>query len=113
MRNSTTIADSRPVVSLQVTRYPGNLHRAVAPAGSIWTLCALRRCQFRCRHRRIPISFISFARYFPTGSTALTDDVAQSMRAGNAYIVVTTVDHPSGAIRGQLVPQPVRLPNTP
>ena len=43
----------------------------------------------------------------------LTDDVAASMRAGNAYILVTTVDHPSGAIRGQLVPQPVRLPDTP
>ncbi len=43
----------------------------------------------------------------------LTDDVASSLRAGNAYLVVTTVDHPSGAIRGQLVPQPVRLPDTP
>lgn len=43
----------------------------------------------------------------------LTDDVAASMRAGDAYIVVMTVDHPSGAIRGQLVPQPVRLPNSP
>jgi hypothetical protein len=43
----------------------------------------------------------------------LTADVAASVRAGNAYIVVTTVDHPSGAIRGQLIPQPVRLPETP
>jgi hypothetical protein len=43
----------------------------------------------------------------------LTDDVAASVRAGNAYIVVATVDHPSGAIRGQLIPQPVRLPATP
>ncbi|HEY9399961.1 MAG TPA: CHRD domain-containing protein [Luteimonas sp.] len=43
----------------------------------------------------------------------LTDDVAASVRAGNAYILVTTVDHPSGAIRGQLVPQPVRLPDRP
>lgn len=43
----------------------------------------------------------------------LTDDVATSMRAGNAYILVTTVDHPSGAIRGQLIPQPVRLPDAP
>jgi hypothetical protein len=45
--------------------------------------------------------------------TELTDDVAASMRAGNAYILVTTVDHPSGAIRGQLIPQPVRLPESP
>jgi hypothetical protein len=43
----------------------------------------------------------------------LTDDVAASVRDGNAYIVVTTVDHPSGAIRGQLIPQPVRLPASP
>jgi hypothetical protein len=39
----------------------------------------------------------------------LSDDVAASMRAGNTYIVVSTIDFPEGAIRGQLIPQPVRL----
>jgi hypothetical protein len=39
----------------------------------------------------------------------LGEDVAQRMRDGETYIVITTVDHPAGAIRGQLVPQPVRL----
>ena len=43
----------------------------------------------------------------------LTDDVAASVRDGNAYILVTTIDHPAGAIRGQLIPQPVRLPVAP
>ena len=43
----------------------------------------------------------------------LTDSVAASMRAGETYIEVTTSDHPSGAIRGQLVPQPVRLDDMP
>ncbi len=43
----------------------------------------------------------------------LTEDVAQRMRDGETYIVVTTVDHPAGAIRGQLLPQPVRLGDGP
>jgi len=43
----------------------------------------------------------------------LTDDVAARMRAGETYISIETVDHPAGAIRGQLVPQPVRLDYTP
>ena len=43
----------------------------------------------------------------------LTEDVAQRMRDGETYIVVTTVDHPAGAIRGQLLPQPVRLGDEP
>ena len=36
-------------------------------------------------------------------------DAAASMRAGDTYIVITTIDYPAGAIRGQLIPQPVRL----
>jgi len=40
----------------------------------------------------------------------LTPDVAASVRAGNAYLLVTTTDFPAGALRGQLLPQPVRLP---
>jgi hypothetical protein len=43
----------------------------------------------------------------------LTDSVAASMRAGETYVEVTTVDHPKGAIRGQLMPQPVRLRESP
>jgi len=43
----------------------------------------------------------------------LTPDVAASVRAGNAYLLVTTTDFPAGALRGQLLPQPVRLPRTP
>lgn len=43
----------------------------------------------------------------------LTEEVAQRMRDGQTYIVVTTVDHPAGAIRGQLLPQPVRLGDEP
>lgn len=39
----------------------------------------------------------------------LTDAVAQRMRDGETYLLVTTIDHPDGAIRGQLQPQPVRL----
>ena len=39
----------------------------------------------------------------------LSEEVAQRMRDGETYIVITTVDHPGGAIRGQLIPQPVRL----
>jgi hypothetical protein len=40
----------------------------------------------------------------------LNADVATSVRAGNAYLLVTTTDFPAGALRGQLLPQPVRLP---
>jgi hypothetical protein len=36
-------------------------------------------------------------------------DAASAMRIGNTYILVETTDHPAGAIRGQLTPQPVRL----
>lgn len=43
----------------------------------------------------------------------LTEEVAQRMRAGEAYIVVNTIDHPAGSIRGQLMPQPVRLGDQP
>jgi hypothetical protein len=43
----------------------------------------------------------------------LTEEVAQRMRDGETYIVVTTVDHPAGVIRGQLLPQPVRLGDEP
>ena len=43
----------------------------------------------------------------------LTPDVAANVRAGDAYLLVTTADFPAGALRGQLVPQPVRLPRTP
>ena len=43
----------------------------------------------------------------------LTPDVAANVRAGNAYLLVTTTDFPAGALRGQLVPQPVRLPQSP
>ena len=43
----------------------------------------------------------------------LAAGAAADMRAGNSYILVTTADRPSGALRGQLVPQPVRLPAAP
>ena len=43
----------------------------------------------------------------------LTEEVARRMREGETYIVITTVDHPAGAIRGQLLPQPVRLGDEP
>jgi len=43
----------------------------------------------------------------------LTEEVAQRMRDGETYIVITTIDHPAGAIRGQLLPQPVRLGDEP
>jgi CHRD domain-containing protein len=35
---------------------------------------------------------------------------AADVRAGNAYLLVVTADRPFGALRGQLVPQPVHLP---
>ena len=36
-------------------------------------------------------------------------DAAEAMRIGNTYLLIDTTDHPAGAIRGQLLPQPVRL----
>ena len=42
-------------------------------------------------------------------AVALSADVAASMRAGGTYVQVATPRYPDGAIRGQLVPQPVRL----
>ena len=42
----------------------------------------------------------------------LTPDAAASVRDGNSYVLVTTNDRPAGEIRGQLLPQPVRLPDT-
>lgn len=40
---------------------------------------------------------------------ALSPDVAEQMRLGETYLQVETLEYPDGAIRGQLVPQPVRL----
>lgn len=42
----------------------------------------------------------------------LTPDAAASVRDGNSYLLVTTNDRPAGEIRGQLLPQPVRLRDT-
>ena len=39
----------------------------------------------------------------------LTPDDAARMRAGETYVQVATSGYPDGAIRGQLLPQPVRL----
>lgn len=39
----------------------------------------------------------------------LPPDAADSMREGNTYLLITTNDYPAGIIRGQLLPQPVRL----
>lgn len=39
----------------------------------------------------------------------LTPENAQRMRDGETYIVVTTIEFPAGAIRGQLLPQPTTL----
>jgi hypothetical protein len=41
----------------------------------------------------------------------LTPDAAASVRDGDSYLLVTTNDRPAGEIRGQLLPQPVRLPD--
>ena len=40
---------------------------------------------------------------------ALSPEVAERMRLGETYLQVETLEHPDGAIRGQLLPQPVRL----
>ncbi len=55
---------------------------------------------------------------FPDGSAGrlqdvqvqLTPDQAEHVRNGESYLVVNTIGHPDGAIRGQLVLLPVRLP---
>lgn len=41
---------------------------------------------------------------------AVSPEVAARIRAGESYLVITTIAHPNGVIRGQLVPQSVRLP---
>ena len=43
----------------------------------------------------------------------LSVDVAARLRAGEGYVVITTIEHPDGVIRGQLVPEAVRLPEPP
>lgn len=40
---------------------------------------------------------------------ALTPPDAERVRAGEAYVVITTLTHTAGAIRGQLIPQPIRF----
>ena len=40
---------------------------------------------------------------------ALSPEVAEQMRQGETYLQVETLEYPDGAIRGQLLPQPVRL----
>lgn len=40
---------------------------------------------------------------------ALSPAIAEQMRRGQTYLQVETLEYPDGAIRGQLVPQPVRL----
>ena len=40
---------------------------------------------------------------------ALSPEIAEQMRLGGTYLQVETLEYPDGAIRGQLVPQPVRL----
>lgn len=44
---------------------------------------------------------------------ALTPLTAAAVRAGDSYVVISTIQHPTGAIRAQLMPQPVRLDQTP
>lgn len=39
----------------------------------------------------------------------LSPEVAGQVRLGESYLQVETIGYPDGAIRGQLVPQPVRL----
>jgi len=40
---------------------------------------------------------------------ALTSLTAAAVRAGDSYVVISTIQYPNGAIRAQLMPQPVRL----
>lgn len=44
---------------------------------------------------------------------ALTPLAAAAVRAGESYVVISTIEHPGGEIRGQLMPQPVRLDDAP
>lgn len=43
----------------------------------------------------------------------LTPLTAASVRAGESYIVIGTIQYPDGAMRAQLMPQPVRLGDAP
>lgn len=40
---------------------------------------------------------------------SLTPLTAAAVRAGDSYVVISTVEYPDGAVRAQLMPQPVRL----
>lgn len=44
---------------------------------------------------------------------ALTPLTAAAVRAGDSYVVISTIQYPDGAIRAQLMPQPVRLEPVP
>lgn len=44
---------------------------------------------------------------------ALTPLTAAAVRTGDSYVVISTIEHPDGAIRAQLMPQPVRLDSLP
>ncbi|MDQ3286913.1 MAG: CHRD domain-containing protein [Pseudomonadota bacterium] len=44
---------------------------------------------------------------------ALSPLTAASVRAGESYVVVGTIEYPDGALRAQLLPQPVRLGQAP
>lgn len=39
----------------------------------------------------------------------LTPLVAAAVRTGDSYVVISTIEHPDGAVRAQLRPQPARL----
>ena len=43
----------------------------------------------------------------------LTPLTAESVRAGDSYVVIGTIQYPEGAVRAQLMPQPVRLDDAP
>lgn len=43
----------------------------------------------------------------------LDADDAARVRAGESYLVISTIQYPNGAIRGQLVPQPLRVEDLP
>ena len=44
---------------------------------------------------------------------ALTPLTAAAVRAGDSYVVISTIQYPDGAVRAQLMPQPVRLDSMP
>ena len=44
---------------------------------------------------------------------ALTPLTAAAVRAGESYVVISTIEYPDGAVRAQLMPQPVRLDSMP